>query len=162
MWLTRRHLLRVAAIGSLHAVGTGVRAATLPPLPAGRIALAGFDVVSYFLDGPEPGRPAHELSWSGRTWRFARAGNREAFRAAPAVYAPRLGGFDPVGVAAGRLVDTDPLVYARLPGPDGTERLYLFRTDEHRLRVVADPRLAAEAEARWPSLRDQIDTDFPD
>ncbi|KQP33604.1 hypothetical protein ASF49_06855 [Methylobacterium sp. Leaf104] len=162
MWLTRRHLLRVAAIGGLLPVGAGVRASPLPPLPAGRIALAGFDVVSYFLDGPEPGRPAYEVSWAGRTWRFARAANREAFRAAPAAYAPRLGGFDPVGVLAGRLVDTDPLVYARLPGPDGTERLYLFRNDAHRLRVIAEPRLGAEAEARWPSLHDQIDSDFPD
>jgi hypothetical protein len=166
MWLTRRHLLRVAAAGGLSALGAGagprLRAATLPPLPAGRIALGGFDPVSYFLDGPEPGRPAYEHVWAGRSWRFARAANREAFRADPAAYAPRLGGFDPIGVLAGRLVDSDPLVYARLPGPEGGDRLYLFRTDEHRLRVLAEPRLGAEAEARWPGLRDQIERDFPD
>lgn len=160
MWLTRRHLLRVAAAGGLHATGAG--AATLPRLPGGRIALAGFDAVSYFLDGPEAGRPAYEFLWDRRTWRFARAANREAFREDPAAYAPRLGGFDPVGVLAGHLVDTDPLVYARLPGPDGTDRLYLCRSDAHRLRLVAEPHLAAEAELIWPTLKDQIERNFPD
>jgi hypothetical protein len=160
MWLTRRHLLRVAAAGGLHAAGA--RAATLPRLPAGRIALGGFDAVSYFLDGPEAGRAAYEILWDRLTWRFARAANREAFRGDPAAYAPRLGGFDPIGVLAGRLVDADPLIYARLPGPDGIDRLYLCRSDAHRLRLIAEPHLAAEAELRWPTLKDQIERDFPE
>jgi hypothetical protein len=160
MWLTRRHLLRGAAAAGLHTVGA--RAATLPRLPGGRIALQGFDAVSYFLDGPEPGRPAYEALWDGLTWRFARAANREAFRGDPAAYAPRLGGFDPIGILAGRLVDTDPLVYVRLPGPDGSDRLYLCRSDAHRLRLIAEPHLGAEAELLWPTLKDQIERNFPD
>ncbi|MCJ2034716.1 hypothetical protein [Methylobacterium sp. J-068] len=162
MWLTRRHLLPLVAAGF---AGLPVRAARLDTLPLGPIALNGFDAVSYFLGDsevarPEPGLAAHEAVWRGKTWRFARMANEEAFRRAPSIYAPRLGGFDPLGILDGHLVDTDPLVFARVPDAEGVERLYLLRNAEHRARFIADPALAAQAEARWPDLRDQIDRDF--
>jgi hypothetical protein len=158
MWLTRRHLLSLAAIGI---AGLRVPSAHAAPLPAGPIALNGFDAVSYFLGPPEAGRAMYETVWQSQTWRFARAGNREAFRLAPESYAPRLDGFDPVAMLAGRLVDTDPLIFARLPGPEGIERLYLLRHEDHRDQLLADPGIAARAEARWPTLRNQIERDFP-
>lgn len=162
MWLTRRHLLTRGAAALAGMGGGATRAAPLAELRTGPLALNGFDVVSYYLDGPVPGRGAFEVAWNGRTWRFAGAGNREAFRRDPALYAPRLGGFDPVGVAAGRLVDTDPLIFARLPGPEGVERLYLLRNAEHRARLLAEPDIAARAEERWPALKSQIERDFPE
>ncbi|GJD81342.1 YHS domain-containing (seleno)protein [Methylobacterium gregans] len=116
--------------------------------PAAILALRGYDAVSYFLPGgPRAGDARFELSWGGRAWRFASAGNRAAFAAGPEAYAPRLDGHDPVGVLDGRLVDTDPLVFALLGG-----RLYLFRDAERRARLIADPGLADRAEARWPDL----------
>lgn len=159
MWLTRRHWL-LAAAGVGHPIIA--RATSLLDLPAGPIALNGFDAVSYFLDGPEAGRPAYEWAWHGRTWRFARAGNLEAFRRDPIAYAPRLGGFDAVGILDGRLVDTDPLIFARLSGPDGGDRLYLFRNEAHRAQAMADPSLAPRAEARWPTLQEQRDRNLSD
>ena len=132
----------------------------MAPAAPGLLALNGFDAVSYFLpgaSGPRPGRPGYEIVWRGLTWRFASAGNRDAFAGDPIVYAPRLGGYDPVGVLEGRLVDADPLVFAILQGPAG-EGLYLFRNAEHRARLVASPDLVAAAESRWPTLKGLTDT----
>ncbi len=151
MWLTRRNLWLLALLpaGPARAEDTPAAFAAdfVADLPAA-LALRGFDAVSYFLPGgPRPGAERFELSWRGRAWRFASAGNRAAFAAGPESYAPRLDGHDPVGVLDGRLVDADPLVFALLGG-----RLYLFRDAERRARLVADPGLADRAEARWPDL----------
>jgi YHS domain-containing protein len=117
------------------------------------LTLNGFDPVSYFLEGgPQAGTARFELSWGGRVWRFASSANREAFRDDPAVYAPRLGGYDAAGILEGRLVDADPLVFAVIG-----DRLYLFRDGARRARFLADPGLAGQAEAAWPGLRDQQD-----
>lgn len=156
--LTRRHLAGLA-VGW---VATGpARGAVLPPDPPAQLALRGFDAVSYFLPGaagPEPGQTGLEFAWNRRTWRFARAANRAAFAGEPAAYAPRLGGFDPLGVVEGRFVATDPLIFLVAPGPDGG-RLYLFRTAAALSAFAADPDLAERAEARWPALRDSSAAD---
>lgn len=179
MWLTLRQRIRVAPAlalvagfafgtapwplspaasadgrGPPDAVRAGPRRDTPPP--ADLLALRGFDAVSYFLPGgPTSGRAAFELSWRGRVWRFASAANREAFRRDPETYAPRLGGYDPVGMVEGRLVDADPLVFALIG-----ERLYLFRDPERR--ALAGPDLARRAEARWPDLRALTEATAPD
>ena len=70
--------------------------------------------------------------------------------------------FDAVGILDGRLVDTDPLIFARLQGPEGGDRLYLFRNEAHLARAMADPSLAPRAEARWPTLQDQRDRNLSD
>ena len=57
------------------------------------LAIDGFDPVAYFVDAkPKLGRPELELRSGGVTWRFQNEGNRSAFAADPAVYAPRFGG----------------------------------------------------------------------
>lgn len=158
--LTRRGLLSLAA-GALaadpaRAAGAGGR----EPSPASRavvparyaadpltgLSLRGFDAVSYALDPvPAPGRPAFESAWAGLVWRFAGPANQAAFARDPDAYAPRLGGYDPVGVAEGRFVDPDPLVALR-----GRAGLYLFRSVERRAQ--GDAALLAAAEARWPAM----------
>ncbi|MEA1832205.1 YHS domain-containing (seleno)protein [Methylobacterium durans] len=158
MWLTRRQCLVIAAAlagpaaaGPEAGEGAAERLRRLPAVPP--LALRGFDPVSYFLPGgPASGNPAYEMAWDGRTWRFAKAANRDAFRRDPESYGPRLGGFDAVGVAEGRLVDADPLVFAILDS-----RLYLFRNAGRRAEALAEPDLARRAEARWPSLRPLMD-----
>ncbi|TNC13369.1 hypothetical protein FF100_11175 [Methylobacterium terricola] len=115
--------------------------------PLTGLALRGFDPVSYRLGpDPAPGSPEHEFSWSGLVWRFTGAANRGAFARDPETYAPRLGGYDPEGVVAGRLIDADPLVAALRE-----DRLYLFRDPERRARAA--PGLLDAAEDRWPVLR---------
>lgn len=166
MWLTRpdpapvppRRPVRgptLLCLAMLATAGLGVVPAASEPAPAGPeatrivlLALNGFDPVSYFLEGgPQAGSARFELSWGGRVWRFASGANREAFRDDPAVYAPRLGGYDAAGILEGRLVDADPLVFAVI-----AERLYLFRDAGRRARFTAEPGLAGQAEAAWPAL----------
>ncbi|MFE1599132.1 YHS domain-containing (seleno)protein [Methylobacterium sp. ID0610] len=150
--LTRRGLLSLGLALPLAASGeeAGSRAFQ-PPLyavdPLSGLALHGYDAVSYALgERPLPGRADHESVWAGLTWRFAGPANRVAFTRDPEAYAPRLGGFDPLGIAEGRLVDADPLVALHRDG-----RLYLFRSEARR--AAADAPLIAAAEARWPALR---------
>jgi hypothetical protein len=112
------------------------------------MALAGHDPVSYHLpEGPSLGFPDHELIWAGVAWRFTSAANRRAFQDHPDRYAPRLAGHDAAAVAAGEAVDADPTLFVLRDG-----RLYLFRSEASRTRFLAEPDLAARAEARWPAV----------
>lgn len=122
------------------------------------LGLQGYDPVTYFLpEGPRAGVPQFEASWEGRVWRFANEANRAVFRRDPGVYAPRLGGFDAAGVLDRRLVDANPVIFAILD-----QRLYLFRDDDRRARFLAQPALAASAEAIWPRLRGLLDDPPPE
>ncbi|MGY2052737.1 hypothetical protein [Methylobacterium sp. JK268] len=150
--LTRRGLL---SLGPALVLAAPARAsAPLPALfavdPLSGLALDGYDPVSYALaGGPRPGLAACEGAWSGLSWRFCGPANRAAFLRDPEAYAPRLGGYDPAGVAEGRLVEADPLLPLR-----PRERLYLFRSPARR--AAADAALLAAAEARWPALRERL------
>ncbi len=117
------------------------------------LALNGYDPVSYFLpEGPKSGAARFETRWDGRIWRFALDANRAAFLRDPTVYAPRLGGYDAAGILDQRIVDADPAIFALLDG-----RLYLFRDGKRRDRFLAEPALARQAEAIWPSLTRLLD-----
>jgi len=121
------------------------------------LGLQGYDPVTYFLpDGPRAGAPQFEASWDGRVWRFANEANRAVFRRDPGVYAPRLGGFDAAGILDRRLVDANPVHFAIIG-----QRLYLFRDDDRRAKFLAQPALAASAEAIWPRLRGLLDDPPP-
>ena len=112
------------------------------------LALRGFDPVAYRSTGrATPGQSEHELIADGIVWRFASAANLAAFRDAPEIYAPAFGGFDPVGVAAGAIVDSDPQMFAVRDG-----RLFLFRSADSRARFSSEAGLLSKAEQLWPSL----------
>jgi hypothetical protein len=116
------------------------------------LALRGFDPVAYRLLGQAtPGRGEYELTHRGTVWRFANAGNREAFRDAPAIYEPAFEGFDPSGIAEGRAVESDPRHFAIISG-----RLYLFRSAATRSTAVADPARLSAALERWPEVSQTI------
>jgi len=162
---TWRSLLPLAAcLLSLAAAGTPARArapglpAELPNLPVlgelmqqdlrTGLAINGFDPVSYRLgDKPAAGLSTYELIQDGIVWRFASQANLEAFRDAPAIYAPAFAGFDPTGVANGAAVESDPSQFAVVGS-----RLFLFRTAENRRRFLQNAGLLAQAEGRWGSV----------
>ncbi|MGN6096781.1 MAG: YHS domain-containing (seleno)protein [Bosea sp. (in: a-proteobacteria)] len=132
--------------------------AGLPPLPAlgeamqrdlvSGLALNGLDPVSYQLPGgPLAGRAEYELIHDGIVWRFASAANRAAFLDAPATYAPAFAGFDPIGVANGVAVDSNPERFAVVGS-----RLFLFRSDDNRRRFLLDRSLLDKAETRWKAV----------
>jgi hypothetical protein len=117
--------------------------------PRTGLAIAGMDPVAYFLEAAaRPGLPEHQATWSGAAWRFRNAGNRAAFLASPAVYAPVFGGHDPVVVARGYIAEGDPELFA-IAG----DRLYLFQTREALATFLAAPQeVIAQATLNWPRL----------
>lgn len=116
------------------------------------LALDGYDPVAILLDGAaRPGRVEFEAVRGGLAWRFSSAANRAAFLRDPEAFRPRVGGYDAVAAAAGRVAAADPTLFMVRDG-----RLYLFHTAENRDRFIADPALASLAEARWPELRREL------
>lgn len=150
---------RIAAVCSLALV-----ALTAPVAHAGTtervvsdhftgLAIGGVDPVAYFTDHQMlVGQAEFELTAMGVVWRFCNADNRTFFQAAPQVYAPQFGGYDPVDIARGVAVAGVPrlwMVHA--------QRLYLFSREESRTAFAADPdQVLHSAVARWPRVRDSL------
>lgn len=89
---------------------------------ADRLALEGYDPVSYFGSGPRKGRADLTGQYLGATYRFVNEQNRAAFIAEPLRYAPAYGGWCASAMAdSGSRVDIDPENYSVNDG-----RLFLF------------------------------------
>jgi hypothetical protein len=116
------------------------------------VAISGYDPVAYFVTGEAvAGSSRYEIIWNGAAWRFANQGNRDAFLADPAVYAPRFGGYDADAVASGITTPGDPHVFA-ITG----DRLFLFRDVGSRKDFLASPARAEAAETAWPGLESAL------
>ena len=116
--------------------------------PNGGIALFGYDPVAYFTDKRAAlGKTALALTEGGLVWRFLNEGNLEAFRESPAAYAPLYGGYDPVDIAAGRLVVGNPEIFAVVD-----DRLVLFRSHMSKATYLEGPSPRRNAEAMWPQM----------
>jgi hypothetical protein len=113
------------------------------------LAIDGFDPVAYFVDGvPKIGRAELELQYAGASWRFRNQGNRAAFAAAPKVYMPRFGGYDPIAVARGAATAGHPRLWLI-----AEQRLYLFYSAEARAAFAVNPDSAIDAaERHWPEV----------
>ena len=114
------------------------------------LAILGFDPVAYFTDAAAmPGKGDHEYAYAGAVWRFHNAGNLAAFAANPEVYMPRFGGYDPVGIARGVALPSDPRLWL-VAG----QRLYLFQTPQARAAFAADEDATlAAADRNWPAVQ---------
>ena len=98
-------------------------AATAPiNLDDNKLALAGYDPVSYFEGGtPAKGSPEFIATHNGATYRFASEAHRKLFMENPMRYEPQYGGFCATGIAKGYKVSCDPRNYKVEEG-----KLYLF------------------------------------
>lgn len=114
------------------------------------LAINGYDPVAFFTDGkPIVGDADVELRYGGAVWRFANVGNRAAFAAAPDIYMPQYGGYDPFGVARGIAVAGNPTLWI-IAG----ERLFLFYDSTRRDKFAANPdRVIGTADRKWPDVR---------
>ncbi len=117
--------------------------------PLTGLAINGFDPVAYFTDGAaRPGSADLEYRAGGVIWRFRNEGNRAAFAAAPHIYRPRFGGYDPVAVARGVGTAGHPDIWM-ISG----NQLYLFYNVQARAAFAADPLgIARNADQRWPEV----------
>ena len=143
----------VLAVAGVLAAGLPCLSATTELIVTDRnsgLAIHGFDPVAYFVEGaPVMGRGEHEYRHAGVVWQFKNPGNKAAFAADPDVYSPRLGGYDPIGLARGVPLPGDPRLWLISGG-----RLYLFQSEENRDAFAADPeRSAAAADTAWPTIQ---------
>lgn len=117
------------------------------------LAIDGYDPVAFFTDGkPKVGSADFELRYGGVVWRFCNIGNRAAFADRPAIYMPRYGGYDPVGVARGVAVAGKPDVWIIVG-----ERLFLFHDPAQREKFASDAvQFIATADRKWPELRHSL------
>lgn len=123
-----------------------------PPVytaPFSRVAVGGYDPVAYFTDGrPVRGASEHSLTYQGYEYRFASAAHLAAFRADPARYLPRYGGYCAWAAAQGRTASGDPRYWRIVDG-----RLYLNYNAEIQQRWERDiPGFIRAADANWPGL----------
>jgi hypothetical protein len=116
------------------------------------LAIDGFDPVGYFLQSrPVPGKAGIETYQGGAIWRFSGERERDIFRSAPDIYGPQFGGYDPLDLAAGRIVAGQPLIWLVFG-----QRLYLFSRIENRDAFAADPSKLAGAVEQWPALSERL------
>ncbi|MFC6585317.1 YHS domain-containing (seleno)protein [Sulfitobacter aestuariivivens] len=118
------------------------------------MALRGADVVAYFTDGAAViGMPEYAHRWSGVTWHFATAENRDAFAADPIAYAPQYGGYCAWAVAAKKeIFSTRPENWSVRDG-----KLYLNFNDQVQQTWEEDPEgYIATGDAVWPEVRAKL------
>ncbi len=92
-------------------------------LDQNKIALEGYDVVSYFTENkPLKGNKNYSYTYNGATYYFKNDANKQAFIKNPAKYEPAYGGWCALAIAKnGDKVAVDPLSYKISKG-----RLLLF------------------------------------
>ncbi|WMT86251.1 hypothetical protein NO932_15195 [Pelagibacterium sp. 26DY04] len=115
------------------------------------VAISGYDPVAYFTeDAAIQGSPLYELQWSGVTWYFSSAANRDVFARAPEVYAPLFGGHCAMSMARGHLSQGNPQIFRIVGG-----RLMLFYSIGNRAAFDLSPANAlVQAAANWDELPD--------
>ena len=92
------------------------------PKATRRVAIHGYDPVSYFTDNrPEQGAADYSFSFDDATYWFVSEQHRAMFAADPDKYAPRYNGFCALSMALGEEVEPNPTYWTVLDG-----KLYLF------------------------------------
>lgn len=121
--------------------------------PSDRVALFGFDPVAYLADGEaREGLPEFELVRDRLVWRFANAGNLEAFVQDPERFVPAYGGHGALMVSRGAVAIGHPAVWLALGG-----RVFLFRDQASRYAFLLEAAaLIDQADAAWPVVRDTL------
>lgn len=148
-----RRLLVLATVGILATTTAGNAAAQggASPLNVDEngVILHGYDAVSFHAQQPVKGTPGLSATHDGAIYHFASAKNRDAFKAAPAKYAPAYGGYCAMGVAVGKKLDGDPAAYTVTGG-----RLFLNVNEKVRSMWAKDiPGNETKAQKNWPGVR---------
>jgi YHS domain-containing protein len=146
-------IVRRCIVVALLVAGTATAAAAQRVNADGRgLAVKGYDVVAYFVDGRAvPGDARFEHAVDGVRYRFATAANRDRFAREPQRYLPQYGGFCAWAVSLGKTADTDPLAWRIVDG-----RLFLNYDRSVQKQWEGDIKgNVAKADANWPRLSGQ-------
>src|SRR3984893_234055 len=99
--------LPIAVIAAANQATLAAEAA--PQVAEKRLALSGYDPVSYFTDGhPEKGSAEYQASYDDATYWFKNAEHRATFIADPDRYAPLFRGYCTVTLSHGAKLEADP------------------------------------------------------
>jgi glc operon protein GlcG len=113
------------------------------------VALEGYDVVAYHLEGKaRKGDPAIESMYGGARYHFASQEHRARFEAEPSRWIPAYGGFCGYAASIGKVSPVDPTIFQLHEG-----RLVLQHTPK-AFRLFNEDLSAnvARADANWPAL----------
>jgi YHS domain-containing protein len=146
-----RRLLMVGAAAAL----AGCVFASLTSSQAGtpeRIALSGYDPVSYFTPGhPEKGLAVFAYSFDDARYLFTSEEHRTMFAADPERYAPQFSGYCAITVSRGAKFEADPEAWVIWEG-----KLFVFGAKGGVPDFNAHPgEIAGKANAAWAKLRAQ-------
>jgi YHS domain-containing protein len=123
-----------------------------PPVAEKRLALKGYDPVSYFTEGrPEQGSAEYQAAFDDATYWFKNAEHRAMFVADPDHYAPQFDGYCTIMVSRGVKREADPEAWAIADG-----KLYVFAVKQGMpLFEQQTASITEKAAANWPELRKQ-------
>jgi hypothetical protein len=128
-----------------------VRAAeNAAPVPGTRVALNGYDPVSYFIPGrPEKGSDAFWFEFDDAVYMFRSAEHRAMFDRDPDRYAPQYSGYCAIGTSLNHKAEVDPESWAISNG-----RLYVFhyKTDMAKFATESAD-IIAKADVNWASVK---------
>lgn len=111
-------------------------------------AVSGYDAVSYFNGGPQPGKKEFTTTHNGAKFAFATAENLAKFQSSPAKYAPAYDGHCAYGVAQGGKVPGNPKLWKVVGG-----KLYLNITESVQSDWEADiPGNLKKSSSNWKKL----------
>jgi YHS domain-containing protein len=120
------------------------------PIAGQRVALKGYDPISYFTDGkPEKGSSEFTFAFDDTTYWFKNAEHRDKFIADPERYAPQFDGFCTLLLSRGLKVEADPEAWTITNG-----KLYVFSGKGGVPKFQEQPvAIAEKAGENWHQLR---------
>jgi YHS domain-containing protein len=87
-----------------------------------KLAISGYDPVSYFSNKPDKGKKELAYTYEGIIYQFSSQTNQDAFKSNPAKYEPAYGGWCAYAMGdRGEKVEVDPETFKIIDG-----RVYLF------------------------------------
>ncbi len=119
-------------------------------ITADGLALRGHDPVAYFTEAQAVlGRAEFVATHGGATYRFVTAAHRDLFVASPESYLPQYGGYCAMGVAIGKKLDGDPMLWRVVDG-----KLYLnVNEDAQRMWLRNPAREIGRADGNWSVVK---------
>jgi hypothetical protein len=149
--LRRRTFLRVV-LGATVCTAAAPFTVCADTPPAGRrIALSGYDPISYLMDGrPEKGAQDFWFAFDDAVYLFRDAEHRAMFAGDPERYAPQYAGFCAGGVSKGYKTEPDPEAWAIVNG-----RLFVMQRKDFLPEFKRDAAaIIGTADSNWPTLLD--------
>lgn len=150
---SRRHILTLAAyIGGASGANVAFAVAQTATSASGaRIALRGYDPLSYFDPGrPEKGSTKFQFAFDDAVYWFKSEDHRAKFAADPERYAPQYGGYCAIALAAGEKVEADPEAWSISNG-----KLYVFGAKDGMSEFRKDRAgVIGQANSNWPKLHE--------